>query len=56
MAERIPAGEFQLIKDAGHWPQWEQPEQFDRIVLEFLGRGVIAAAAERLEIAALSDG
>jgi len=38
MAERIPAGEFQLIKDAGHWPQWEQPEQFDRIVLEFLGR------------------
>jgi 2-hydroxy-6-oxonona-2,4-dienedioate hydrolase len=39
MAARIPAGEFQLIKDAGHWPQWEQPEQFDRIVLEFLGKG-----------------
>jgi 2-hydroxy-6-oxonona-2,4-dienedioate hydrolase len=39
MAERIPAGEFQLIKDAGHWPQWEQQEQFDRLVLEFLGRG-----------------
>ena len=38
MAERIPAGEFQLIKEAGHWPQWEQQEQFDRIVLEFLGR------------------
>jgi len=38
MAERIPAGEFHLIKNAGHWPQWEQQEQFDRIVLEFLGR------------------
>jgi 2-hydroxy-6-oxonona-2,4-dienedioate hydrolase len=39
MAERIPAGEFQLIEDAGHWPQWEQQRQFDRIVLEFLRRG-----------------
>jgi 2-hydroxy-6-oxonona-2,4-dienedioate hydrolase len=39
MAERIPAGEFQLIKDAGHWPQWEQQEQFDKLVLEFLASG-----------------
>jgi 2-hydroxy-6-oxonona-2,4-dienedioate hydrolase len=39
MAERIPAGEFQLIKDAGHWPQWEQQEQFDTMMLEFLARG-----------------
>jgi 2-hydroxy-6-oxonona-2,4-dienedioate hydrolase len=39
MADRIPAGEFQLIKDAGHWPQWEQQEQFDKLVLEFLARG-----------------
>jgi 2-hydroxy-6-oxonona-2,4-dienedioate hydrolase len=38
MAERIPQGEFQLIKDAGHWPQWEQQQEFDRICLEFLGR------------------
>jgi 2-hydroxy-6-oxonona-2,4-dienedioate hydrolase len=38
MAERIPAGEFQLIQGAGHWPQWEQQETFDRIVLDFLGR------------------
>jgi 2-hydroxy-6-oxonona-2,4-dienedioate hydrolase len=36
MAGRIPAGEFQLIEGAGHWPQWEQRERFDRIVLEFL--------------------
>jgi 2-hydroxy-6-oxonona-2,4-dienedioate hydrolase len=39
MAERIPGGEFQLIEGAGHWPQWEQSETFDRIVLDFLGRG-----------------
>lgn len=38
MAERIPAGEFALIEDAGHWPQWEQQEEFDRICLDFLGR------------------
>ncbi|WP_194903807.1 alpha/beta fold hydrolase [Catenulispora rubra] len=38
MAERIPSGEFRLIEDAGHWPQWEQQKQFDQIVLEFLGR------------------
>ena len=40
MAERIPAGEFLLIEGAGHWPQWEQQEQFDRSVLGFLGRGI----------------
>jgi 2-hydroxy-6-oxonona-2,4-dienedioate hydrolase len=38
MAERIPGGEFLLIDDAGHWPQWEQRELFDRGVIEFLGR------------------
>jgi 2-hydroxy-6-oxonona-2,4-dienedioate hydrolase len=39
MAERIPGGEFQLIEGAGHWPQWEQSETFNRVVLDFLGRG-----------------
>lgn len=38
MADRISGGEFALIKDAGHWPQWEQQDEFDRLVLEFLGR------------------
>ncbi len=38
MARRIPAGEFRLIEGAGHWPQWEQREEFDKVVLEFLGR------------------
>lgn len=39
MAERLVTGEFQLIEGAGHWPQWEQQEEFDRRVLEFLGPG-----------------
>lgn len=38
MAERLLDGEFRLISDAGHWPQWEQQEEFDQIMLEFLGR------------------
>jgi 2-hydroxy-6-oxonona-2,4-dienedioate hydrolase len=38
MAERITVAEFRLIQGAGHWPQWEQPDQFDELVLEFLGR------------------
>jgi 2-hydroxy-6-oxonona-2,4-dienedioate hydrolase len=38
MAQRIPAGEFRLIEGAGHWPQWEQREEFDKVILEFLGR------------------
>jgi 2-hydroxy-6-oxonona-2,4-dienedioate hydrolase len=37
MAARIPNGSFRFIADAGHWPQWEQREEFDRIVLEHLG-------------------
>lgn len=38
MTEKLAAGEFQLIEDAGHWPQWEQRDRFDEIALEFLGR------------------
>lgn len=36
MAERIGPGRFQFIDKAGHWPQWEQREVFDEIVLGFL--------------------
>lgn len=36
MAERIPDAVFRLIDNAGHWPQWEQQEEFDSVVLEFL--------------------
>lgn len=36
MAEKIPRGRFELITDAGHWPQWEQAEHFNKVVLSFL--------------------
>lgn len=36
MAEQIPGGRFELIEDAGHWPQWEQWERFDELVIGFL--------------------
>lgn len=29
-------GEIQSIPDAGHTPQWEQPEQFNRLLMEFV--------------------
>jgi 2-hydroxy-6-oxonona-2,4-dienedioate hydrolase len=36
MAQKITGGRFEYISDAGHWPQWEQREKFNRLVLEFL--------------------
>jgi 2-hydroxy-6-oxonona-2,4-dienedioate hydrolase len=39
MAEKIPRGRFQLITGAGHWPQWEQRDRFNEIVLAFLAEG-----------------
>lgn len=36
LASLIPRAEFQLIPDAGHWPQWEQPIVHDTAVLAFL--------------------
>ncbi len=38
MAEELPNGEFQLISDAGHWPQWEQTETYNKHLTEFLTR------------------
>jgi 2-hydroxy-6-oxonona-2,4-dienedioate hydrolase len=37
MAEKIRGGRFELITGAGHWPQWEQRERFNALVLDFLG-------------------
>ena len=36
LASVIPGAQFQLITNAAHWPQWEQPEQHDEIVAAFL--------------------
>ena len=36
IASRIPGASFHCINDAAHWPQWERPEEHDRVVTEFL--------------------
>jgi 2-hydroxy-6-oxonona-2,4-dienedioate hydrolase/2-hydroxy-6-oxo-6-(2'-carboxyphenyl)-hexa-2,4-dienoate hydrolase len=36
LAEQIPGGVFYNIADAGHWPQWEKPEEHDAVLLKFL--------------------
>jgi 2-hydroxy-6-oxonona-2,4-dienedioate hydrolase len=37
LASWIPNAEFVLVEGAGHWPQWEKPEEFLRLHLDFLG-------------------
>jgi 2-hydroxy-6-oxonona-2,4-dienedioate hydrolase len=37
MAGKIRGAEFAYISGAGHWPQWEQTEQFNKLMLSFLG-------------------
>jgi 2-hydroxy-6-oxonona-2,4-dienedioate hydrolase len=36
MAAKIRGGRFELITGAGHWPQWEQSEAFNALVLDYL--------------------
>jgi 2-hydroxy-6-oxonona-2,4-dienedioate hydrolase len=36
MADKVPDGRFELVTGAGHWPQWEQSEQFNKLVLGHL--------------------
>lgn len=36
IADKLVHGRFQLVTDAGHWPQWEQHAIFNHLVLEFL--------------------
>jgi len=33
----IPGSRVEVITGAGHWPQWEKPDEFDQIHIEFLG-------------------
>lgn len=37
-SELLPNGEFALIENAGHWPMFEQPAEFNRLVGDFLVR------------------
>ena len=38
LASLIPDGELVTILNAAHWPQWEDPEQFNQRALDFLKR------------------
>ena len=42
IAAAIPGARFECITDAAHWPQWEHPEEHDRIVTSFLRDGSAA--------------
>ncbi len=32
----IAGSQFELMTDCGHWPQWEKPDEFNRIHLRFM--------------------
>lgn len=32
----LPNSRLEVIQDAGHWPQWEKPQEFHRAHMEFL--------------------
>ena len=32
----LPDARLHVIADAGHWPQWEHPETFNKIVRDYL--------------------
>ncbi len=36
----IRGSELHIVANAAHWPQWEQDEEHDRVVLDFLNRTV----------------
>jgi 2-hydroxy-6-oxonona-2,4-dienedioate hydrolase len=36
LADKLPHGRFVLVEGAAHWPQWEEPAQFNDAVLAFL--------------------
>ncbi len=38
LSEHIPNSEFVVMPEAGHAAFWEQPEAWNPLVLEFLGR------------------
>ena len=39
IASMIPGAEFTVMEGCGHWPQYEDPEEFNRIHLAFLRAG-----------------
>jgi 2-hydroxy-6-oxonona-2,4-dienedioate hydrolase len=39
-AANLPNHRFYLMEDAGHWPQWEKADEFNRVHLNFLRFGI----------------
>lgn len=35
-ATYLPNGRFEMMTGCGHWPHWEDPPEFNRLVMEFL--------------------
>ena len=44
LAESIPGAEFVMMEDCGHWPQFENADEFNRIHVAFLRRALDATA------------
>jgi pimeloyl-ACP methyl ester carboxylesterase len=44
LAALVPGASHYCIADAAHWPQWEKPEEHDRVVLAFLDGKTIPAS------------
>jgi len=38
IARQVPNNELVIVPECGHSPYWEQPELFNRTVLEFIRR------------------
>jgi 2-hydroxy-6-oxonona-2,4-dienedioate hydrolase/2-hydroxy-6-oxo-6-(2'-carboxyphenyl)-hexa-2,4-dienoate hydrolase len=38
-ARMIPGARFYVLEDAGHWPQWEKPEEHDQVLIDFITGG-----------------
>jgi pimeloyl-ACP methyl ester carboxylesterase len=46
IASLIPGARLHVIADAGHWPQWEHPEEHDEVVAAFLAGSPVGEAVE----------
>lgn len=44
LQEMIPNSDFAVINNAGHWPQWEQVEEFNRVLTNYLLKNVVGNA------------
>jgi 2-hydroxy-6-oxonona-2,4-dienedioate hydrolase len=42
LVSEMPDARIEVLTDAGHWPQFEQPELVNRLHLEFLGAASVA--------------